>query len=110
MAKNKRKDIDGDSGGGSSENDANPLLVEQQRFLNTLSSRVRSHFFSSRHVTPVQRAEVWEKQAELGETLVNSYSWATPDPRLLKIFQHFSPIVEVGCGANAYWSKWMSAR
>jgi hypothetical protein len=87
----------------------NPLLTAQQHFLNSLSPTERNHFFSSTHVTPERRAEIWEEQADLGETLVNSYAWATPDPRLIKVFQHFAPIVEVGCGANAYWSRWMNA-
>ena len=111
MVKNKRKKHAGDSNGsGSNDNDSNPLLEKQQQFLNSLSPKIRSHFFSSTYVTPAERAEVWENQADLGETLVNSYSWATPDPRLLKIFQYFGPIVEVGCGANAYWAKWMNSR
>ena len=38
---------------------------------------------------------------------MNKYAWATPDERVLKVFQHFAPIVEVGCGSNAYWAKWM---
>mmetsp|Transcript_10706 Transcript_10706/g.19229 ORF Transcript_10706/g.19229 Transcript_10706/m.19229 type:complete len:413 (-) Transcript_10706:1254-2492(-) len=88
--------------------DPNPLLTAQHKFLKSLSPQSRNHFFSSKHVTPEKRAEIWEDQADLGETLVNSYAWATPDPRLLKVFQHFGPIVEVGCGANAYWSKWMN--
>ena len=93
------------------KNDDNPLLTAQQRFLNSLSPQtIRSHFFSPTHVTPERRGEIWEEQADLGETLVNSYAWATPDPRLLRVFQHFGPIVEVGCGANAYWSKWMNSR
>jgi len=93
------------------KNDDNPLLTAQQRFLNSLSPQtIRSHFFSPTHVTPERRGEIWEEQADLGETLVNSYAWATPDPRLLRVFQHFGPIVEVGCGANAYWSKWMNLR
>ena len=33
----------------------------------------------------------------------------TPDARLLNVFRHFGPVVEVGCGANAYWSRWMHA-
>lgn len=89
--------------------DANPLLTAQQKFLKSLSPKIRDHFFSNAHVTPEERAEIWEKQADLGENVVNAYSWATPDPRLLPVFQHFGPIVEVGCGANAYWSKWMNA-
>jgi len=90
--------------------EANPLLGAQQSFLKSLAPQKRTHFFSPKHVTPEQRAEIWENQADLGETLVNSYAWATPDPRLLKVLKHFGPIVEVGCGANAYWSKWMNAQ
>lgn len=89
--------------------DANPLLTAQQRFLSSLSHKTRTRFFSPTHVTPEARAKIWEAQADVGEELVNSYAWATPDPRLLKVFQHFGPIVEVGCGANAYWSKWMNS-
>ena len=72
----------------------NPLLNKQQRFLQSLPTQVRSHFFSPTHVTPEQRAEIWEAQADIGEELVNTYAWATPDPRLLKVFQHFGPIIE----------------
>mmetsp|Transcript_37875 Transcript_37875/g.64675 ORF Transcript_37875/g.64675 Transcript_37875/m.64675 type:complete len:477 (+) Transcript_37875:26-1456(+) len=88
--------------------DNNPLQTAQQTFLTTLSPHTKSHFFSPTHLTPERRATIWEDQADLGETLINSYSWATPDNRTLPIFQHFGPIVEVGCGANAYWSKWMN--
>jgi len=40
--------------------------------------------------------------------LVNKYAWSTPDERLLPVFRQFGPIIEVGCGANAYWSRWMN--
>ena len=49
-----------------------------------------------------------ERQAEIGEKLVDSYAWATPDNRCLEVFKHFGPIVEVGCGSNAYWANWMA--
>ena len=96
----KRKD------GSSNSTDNNPLLTSQQNYLKSLPSTIKADFFSSK-LTPEERAKVWEEQADLGESLVNSYSWATPDDRLLKVFQHFAPIVEVGCGANAYWARWM---
>ena len=86
---------------------SNPLQTAQESFLKSLSAETRLHFFSSKHVSPEQRAEIWENQADLGEKLVNKYAWATPDARLLKVFQYFSPIVEIGCGSNAYWAKWM---
>lgn len=89
------------------ERDRNPLLTAQRKFITSLPKEVRSHFFSPTHLTPEQRAQIWEDQADLGETLVNSYAWATPDSRLLPVLKHFAPIVEIGCGANAYWAKWM---
>ena len=87
----------------------NPLQSAQQTFFKSLPSEAKLHFFSPTHITPEQRAEIWENQADLGENLINKYAWATPDSRLLKVFQHFGPIVEVGCGSNAYWAKWMHA-
>ncbi len=89
------------------ERDSNPLRTAQRKFITSLPKQARSHFFSPTHITPDQRAEIWEDQADLGEKLVDSCAWATPDPRLLPVFKHFGPIVEVGCGANAYWAKWM---
>ena len=90
--------------------DDNPLLTAQRRFLDSLTPKaMRDNFFSPAHVSPERRAEIWEEQADLGESLVNAYAWATPDPRLLRVFRHFGPIVEVGCGANAYWSRWMNS-
>lgn len=86
---------------------SNPLQTAQESFLKSLAAETRLHFFSSKHVTPEQRAEIWENQADLGEKLVNKYAWSTPDSRLLKVFQYFSPIVEIGCGSNAYWARWM---
>jgi hypothetical protein len=89
------------------ERDRNPLLTAQRKFITSLPKEVRSHFFSPTHLTPQQRAQIWEDQADLGEKLVDSYAWATPDSRLLPVLKHFGPIVEIGCGANAYWAKWM---
>lgn len=84
----------------------NPLYKEQQEFLQSLSKEEREGFFSNA-LDPDRRAEIWMKQADLGEVLINRYSWATPDDRALRILRHFSPIVEVGCGRNAYWSRLM---
>ena len=98
MAKNKKR-----KGGSHS---SNPLLNSQQRFLQSLPKQVRSHFFSPTHVTPEQRAEIWEAQADIGEELVNTYAWATPDPRLLKVFQHFSPIIESKCHCSVLYDTW----
>ena len=76
-------------------------------FLDSLSPSERACFFSERHVTPERRAEVWMEQADVGEKLVDQYSWACPNASALKILKHFSPIVEIGCGANAYWCRMM---
>lgn len=84
----------------------NPLYKEQQEFLQSLSKEEREGFFSNA-LDPERRAEIWMKQADLGEVLINGYSWATPDDRAFRILRHFSPIVEVGCGRNAYWSRLM---
>jgi hypothetical protein len=90
-------------------NTTNPLLKAQNDFLNTaVTPEERDNFFSDVHVTPDRRAEIWSLQADLGEELVNRYSWATPDDRALRIIKHFAPIVEVGCGSNAYWCRLMN--
>lgn len=47
------------------------------------------------------------EQADLGEDLLNQYSWATPDDRAIRILKHFSPIIEIGCGCRAYWCSLM---
>jgi len=85
----------------------NPLLLAQEKFLSSLDKNTRQNFFSNKYTTPEERATVWSNQAELGESLVNKYAWATPDARALNILKHFSPLVEIGCGCNGYWSKLM---
>ncbi|KAL9183765.1 hypothetical protein ACHAXT_004621 [Thalassiosira profunda] len=104
MGKGKKRKSPPEGGG-------NPLLAAQLQFLASLPSHARHHFFSP-DVSPEQRAEIWERQADLGEALVDQHAWATPDARLLRVFQHFGRegIVEVGCGANAYWARWMHAQ
>ena len=84
----------------------NPLFSNQQLFLQSLSKTERSEFFSP-DISPERRAELWMEQAELGEELIEQHSWATPDDSAIKILKEFSPIIEIGCGANAYWCKMM---
>mmetsp|Transcript_10068 Transcript_10068/g.28228 ORF Transcript_10068/g.28228 Transcript_10068/m.28228 type:complete len:358 (-) Transcript_10068:166-1239(-) len=86
---------------------SNPLLSKQTKFLSSIPSKARRHFFSEKHVDGEARADIWTRQADLGEQLVDRYAWATPDGRALGILRHFSPIVEIGCGANAYWAQKM---
>eukprot|EP00554_Chaetoceros_debilis_P004935 CAMPEP_0194088342 /NCGR_PEP_ID=MMETSP0149-20130528/28743_1 /TAXON_ID=122233 /ORGANISM="Chaetoceros debilis, Strain MM31A-1" /LENGTH=317 /DNA_ID=CAMNT_0038771965 /DNA_START=69 /DNA_END=1018 /DNA_ORIENTATION=+ len=109
MAKKKKK---GKTSGNSDKgtNTKNPLLKAQSQFLQSLPTKVRDNFFSNKQVDADTRAEIWSSQADLGEDLVNQYSWATPDERCLKILKHFAPIVEIGCGANAYWARKMHER
>lgn len=85
----------------------NPLYEKQQEFLRSIPQDERNNFFSNT-LAPDRRGELWMQQAEVGETLINKYSWATPDTQCLRILRHFSPIVEIGCGANAYWSRFMA--
>jgi hypothetical protein len=87
----------------------NPLLKQQQAFLGTLQKVERDSFFSNAAVDPERRAALWMEQADLGESLVNKYSWATPDERAFSILRHFDPLIEIGCGSNAYWCRQMVA-
>jgi hypothetical protein len=86
----------------------NTLLKQQQAFLATLNRVERDSFFSNTAVDPERRAALWMEQADLGENLVNKFAWATPDERALSILKHFGPLVEVGCGRNAYWCRQMA--
>jgi hypothetical protein len=89
----------------------NPLLRQQTKFLDSLPKKLRTHFFSNQHTDPIIRAETWSRQADIGETLVNKYAWATPDERCMKILDFFGKkhgIVEIGCGSNAYWARMMN--
>lgn len=40
----------------------------------------------------------------LGSALSDKYAWAVPDQRALKILNHFSPIIEIGCGKK-FWGS-----
>ena len=92
-----------------SKKSANPLLEQQQGYLQSLKDNDHDNFFSNTLLEPERRAEIWMAQADLGSDLVDQYSWATPDERALRILKKFSPVVEVGCGANAYWCRAMKA-
>lgn len=85
----------------------NPLLHAQTDFISRLPKKLRENFFCTSTVDPETRAEIWANQAELGEVLVNRYSWSTPDKRAIRILSHYQPIVEVGAGSNAYWARMM---
>jgi len=103
----KRQDACSNPKDPSSALPSNPLYHEQQKFLHSIPEKERNDFFSI-NLNPERRGELWMEQADLGETLINKHSWATPDERCLRILRHFSPIIEIGCGANVYWSRFMS--
>lgn len=81
-----------------SKKEFNPLFNAQSDFLMKLPGTLKSNFFDDSKVNADTRGELWSEQADIGEDLVNQYSWATPDERSLRILQHFAPIVEIGCG------------
>lgn len=84
----------------------NPLREKHEKFLSKIPEDVRENLFSSK-VSHEKRAEILTNMCEEGESLVNQYSWAVPNNKCLNILNHFAPIVEIGCGKNAYWSKMM---
>ena len=68
MAKNKKKrKTSHSSSHNEHQKNTNPLQTAQQQFLKSLPSQARTHFFSPTHITPEQRAEIWETQADLGK-------------------------------------------
>jgi hypothetical protein len=83
----------------------NELAQRQKEFLDSLSTVERESFFCDELITPERRAEIWMQQADVGEALVDRYAWATPDDRAVQILRHFAPLIEIGCGANAYWCR-----
>jgi hypothetical protein len=84
----------------------NLLLDQQSRFMEQkgLTDTERHEFFSP-SIASDRRAELWMAQADLGEELVNRYAWATPNSVAIRILKEFSPLVEIGCGSNAYWCQ-----
>ena len=111
MPRSRKKSKPGRVAGNSSRISSNPLLDEQRAFLyaGSVSEPERESFFDHDAVTSTRRAEIWAAQAALGESLINRYAWATPNEQAMRILKHFSPIVEVGCGANAYWCRQMQS-
>mmetsp|Transcript_10233 Transcript_10233/g.28201 ORF Transcript_10233/g.28201 Transcript_10233/m.28201 type:complete len:401 (+) Transcript_10233:238-1440(+) len=98
---------------GTSEanNTTNAFHDKLQTFLtDTLTADERRHFFSNAHVPPERRAELWAHQAEIGQEWINRYAWAVPNDDCWAILKHFGPLVEIGCGANAYWCRQMTGR
>jgi hypothetical protein len=85
--------------------DNNPLYKKQYEFLQSLTEKERTEFFSSSTITPIRRAEIWMEQSQIGIECINQYAWVTPDVRCMRILQYFAPIIEIGCGSNAYWCQ-----
>ena len=97
----------GDHYGKKEHDDAAPYEERLEAYLNTLTREERESFFSDALVLPERRSEIWMDQADLGEQLVNRFSWAIPNNRALRILRKFSPLIEIGCGRNAYWARRM---
>jgi hypothetical protein len=58
------------------------------------------------YISAQRRSEIWDTQCTVvGEACVQQYSWVTPDSTGLKILHHFTPLIEIGCGSNAYWCQ-----
>ena len=79
----------------------NPFL---EAFNQTTASldpdRLKTIFHDS--TSPDERGVLFNEMCDAGESLVNEFGWAVPTERVLTILKHFSPIVEIGSGANAY--------
>ena len=103
-SKNKKRKHSIDDAPPQPSSSHNLLHDKLQAFLLTLTPTERDSFFAE-VVSPERRAELWMQQAELGESLVNDYAWAIPDERALRILRHMAPLIEIGCGANAYWCQ-----
>ena len=106
MAKKKKHSKKEKSNGGNKKE--NPLYKRQQQFLESLNVLERNEFFNPK-IDGDRRGTLWMNQADLGEELVNRHAWATPSPHALRIIKEFARVgvVEIGCGANAYWANQM---
>jgi hypothetical protein len=47
-----------------------------------------------------RRQELWEMLMDGAAHICDTFSWAIPDERSLRILTYFSPIVEIGAGAG----------
>ena len=52
-----------------------------------------------------RRGELWDLQSTIGTFCINQYSWVTPNQQCYHIMSHFVPLIEIGCGTNAYWCQ-----
>jgi hypothetical protein len=94
------------STGKATTDQNNPLLEQQAKFFakSGLKDYERHEFFSPK-IPSDRRAKLWMDQVDVGEDLVNRYAWATPNSTAIRILKEFSPLVEIGCGSNAYWCR-----
>jgi len=87
----------------------NPYFDEASQFMSTIPENERDNFFSADALSPERRSELWELQADAAEVMIQKYAWAIPDERAVRVLRSFSPIIEIGCGARAYWCRLMKA-
>ena len=106
----------------------NPLYLTQYQFLQSLSDTERNYYFNNNNnnnengsssgsssttttaknmnsISAARRSEIWEQQSQIGTECINQYAWVTPNQQCLHILSHFVPLIEIGCGSNAYWCR-----
>ncbi|EEC45686.1 predicted protein [Phaeodactylum tricornutum CCAP 1055/1] len=102
--KARKRSLPDASAVGAQSADPNPLGTAVDTFLTSLAADERDGFFAPT-LDPERRGAIWMEQADEGELCVNRCSWAIPSQPALNVLRHLAPIVEIGCGANAYWCR-----
>jgi hypothetical protein len=82
---------------------------DYQREVEALKSTI-PHWDDMYCISEVDTVDVESRVEEMirvdvvGSALADKYAWAIPDQRALKILNHFSPIIEIGCGKK-FWGS-----
>lgn len=56
-----------------------------------------------------RRNQLFQRLLDDASSVCDKYAWAIPSEAALRVLAHFSPIVEIGCGAG-YWAHCMQQR
>ncbi len=92
----------------------NPLYLTQYQFLQSLSDTERNYYFNNENgssltttnsISAARRSEIWDRQSQIGTECIHQYAWVTPNQQCLHVLSHFVPLIEIGCGSNAYWCR-----
>jgi len=92
-----------------SQETVNPFLTDFEKAYKKLNDGEKLTNLFDPSTSSGDRALLWGEMCQIGESLVDKYAWAVPIDRAISLLKEFSPIVEVGCGSNAYWGKVMEA-